>query len=203
MTQPGDFGTSPTLLSRLRHSPRDQTAWQDFVFRYGEMIHRWCQHWGLQKVDAEDVAQNVLLELSRQMSKFEYDPSGSFRGWLKTISYRAWCDFLSRRRDVASGDSNVLQILHSVEARDDLLEQLEEEWNRELLEEAMKLVRQRVQSHTWEAFRLMTQENLSGQEVADRLAMKVGAVWVAKSKVQRMLQEEIRRLDVLEQPVGS
>jgi RNA polymerase sigma factor (sigma-70 family) len=200
MVSGADHGTSPTLLSRLRRAPQDQCAWQDFVGRYGGMVARWCRQWGLQNADAEDVSQNVLLELSRQMSRFRYDPSGSFRGWLKTISYRAWCDFLDRRRVVGTGDSNVLQVLHSVEARQDFLKRFEEEWDRELLEEAMKAVQQRVQSHTWEAFRLMTQEDLSGQEVAQRLGMKVGAVWVAKSKVQRMLHEEIRRLDTLDEP---
>jgi RNA polymerase sigma-70 factor (ECF subfamily) len=204
MAEAADLHTNPTLLSKLRRAPRDQLAWQDFVARYSPLVQEWCRHWGLQRADADDVLQNVLLELSRQMSRFEYDPSGSFRGWLKTVTYRAWCDFLERRRrDVGSGDSVVLQLLHSVEARDNFLKQFEEEWDRELLAEAMQAVHRRVQAHTWEAFRLMTHENLSGPEVAARLGMKVGAVWVAKSKVQRMLLEEIRRLDVLPQPAGE
>jgi RNA polymerase sigma-70 factor (ECF subfamily) len=36
----------------------------------------------LQESDAQDVAQAVLLELSRSMATFVYDPSRSFRGWL-------------------------------------------------------------------------------------------------------------------------
>ena len=198
-----EFLTSPTLLGRLRQNPNDQTAWKDFLHRYGLLVKRWCQHWGLQPADAEDVTQNVLVELSQQMSKFAYDPNGRFRSWLKTIAYRAWCDFLShrgKRQDQASGDSKVLELLHSQEACDDFLNQLEEEWKRELLEEAMRLVQQRVQSHTWEAFRLLAKENLSGQEVADQLGMKVGAVWVARSKVQKMIQEEVRNQEQLEEP---
>ncbi len=41
----------------------------------------------------------------------------------------------------------------------------------------------------------MTREGLSGAEVAERLGMKVGAVWVAKSKVQKMLQDTVQRLE--------
>jgi RNA polymerase sigma-70 factor (ECF subfamily) len=37
-------------------------------------------------------------------------------------------------------------------------------------------------------------EELSGAEVADRLDMKVGSVFVARSKVQRMIQEEFKKL---------
>jgi RNA polymerase sigma factor (sigma-70 family) len=201
MVERSQQDTSPSLFELLRQDPRNQSAWTTFADRYGRLIHHWCTRWGLQQDDAEDVTQNVLLQVSRQMGRFEYDPNGSFRAWLKTVAYRAWCDFLSqrsRRNDHGSGDSAVLQMLNSVEARDGFLEQLEEEWNRELLEEAMRRVRARVRPPTWEAFRLMTQEDLSGQETATKLGMNVGTVWVAKSKVQKMLYEEIQKLDRME-----
>ncbi len=44
----------------------------------------------------------------------------------------------------------------------------------------------------------MSQKGLSGQEVAEKLDMKAGAVWVAKSKVQKLIAEEIRQLENLE-----
>ena len=72
---------------------------------------------------------------------------------------------------------------------------IEREGDRELLEKAMALVRLRVKPHTWEAFRLMAFEGVSGAEVAERLGMKVGTVFVARSKVQRMLQEEMQKLE--------
>ena len=202
MAHQPDASTSRTLLGRLRLEPRDQAAWSDFVQRYGRMVSGWCRHWGLDTQDADDVTQNVLLQLSRQMKRFEYDGDGSFRGWLKTVAYRAWCDFLeqrTRRNDKASGDTAVMQFLNSIAARDEFLQQMEAEWQRELLHEAMCRVRPRVQAHTWEAFRLMTQEKMAGQQVADQLGMKVGAVWVAKSKVQKMLHREIQLLQELEE----
>lgn len=201
MTQGNEFDTRPSFLERLRSDPQSQSAWSSFVERYGRLIHAWCARWGLQSNDSEDVTQNVLLQVSRQMNRFEYDPGGSFRGWLKTVAYRAWVDFLEQRRKreaQASGDSAVLKMLNSVEAREEFLNQVEEEWNRELLEQAMQRVRGRVRPHTWEAFRLMTQEGLSGAKIAEKLEMNVGTVWVAKSKVQKMIYEEIQRLDSVE-----
>ncbi len=206
MVDEANFQTSPTLLGRLRRSPNDESAWRDFVGRYKKLILRWCGQWGLQSADAEDLTQNVLLQLSRQMDRFEYDPMKRFRSWLKTVSYRAWCDFLEQRRrqeDAASGDSQVMELLNSQEAYDDLLKKLEDEWQLELLEEAMRLVQQRAQPQTWEVFRLLTQEKLSGAEVAQKLDMKVGAVWVARSRVQKMIQEEIRALEDLDQVIQS
>ena len=56
-------------------------------------------------------------------------------------------------------------------------------------------VRLRVKPHTWEAFRLLAYEGLSGAEVAARLGMKIGAVFVAKSNVRKLIEEEIELLD--------
>jgi RNA polymerase sigma-70 factor (ECF subfamily) len=188
--------TSPTLLGRLAHVPTDQAAWGEFAERYGRKIYGWCRFWRLQEADAEDVTQEVLAKLAQKMRGFAYDPSGSFRGWLKTVVHHAWRDFLDsrQRRAAGSGDTQVLELLQTVQARDHLVEQLDEEFDRELLDEAMTRVRVRVQPHTWEAFRLLALDGLSGAEAASRLGMKVATVFVAKSKVQKMLQEEVRRL---------
>ena len=56
-------------------------------------------------------------------------------------------------------------------------------------------VRLRVEPRTWDAFQLLAIEGRSGAEVAQRLQMKVATVFVARSKVQRMLREEVSRLD--------
>lgn len=191
MTPGGDSQTSTSLLRRLRSDPADQSAWGEFVDRYGRMIYRWCRRWGLQEADAEDVTQNVLLELARQMRSFRYDPHGSFRAWLRTIAYRGWCHFAERRQHKTATD----ELLHSQAVREDFIAALERESDRELLEKAMAIVRLRVRPHTWEAFRLTALEEHSGAEVAARLGMNVGAVFVARSKVQKMLQAEVRRLD--------
>ena len=93
-----DSSTRLSLLGRLRLTPTDQEAWGEFVERYGRQVYAWCRQWGLQEADAEDVTQNVLADLARQMRTFEYHPSGRFRSWLRTIAHRAWCDLLDSRR---------------------------------------------------------------------------------------------------------
>ena len=80
--------TSASLLNRLRRDPNDQSAWNEFVNRYGPRIHAWCRHWNLQEADAQDVTQIVLLQLAAKMRTFVYDPSRSFRAWLKTQGNR-------------------------------------------------------------------------------------------------------------------
>jgi RNA polymerase sigma-70 factor (ECF subfamily) len=192
-----DEATSTTLLSRLRHAPADQAAWEEFVERYSPRIYSWCRHWNLQEADAQDVTQDVLLRLADKMRTFAYDPSGSFRGWLRTLAHHAWYDFIKKREQAAigSGDSGLLDRLNAIEARTDLLKRLDEQFDRELLDEAQDRVRQRVKPHIWEAFRLLALEGWSGARAAAQLQIKVSAVFVARSKVQRLLQEELHKLE--------
>jgi len=195
-SDPSAASTSETLLNRVR-SPLDQEAWNEFVERYGRRIYGWCRQWRLQEADAEDVTQDVLLRLARKMRRFTYDPSRSFRGWLWMLTHHAWSDFLEDRKrpGAGSGDGEVTRALEQVEARDDLTRWLDEEFTRALFEEASARVRLRVQPHTWEAFRLTAVEGKSGAEAAALLGMQVATVFVARSKVQKMLQDEVRRLD--------
>lgn len=188
--------TDTTLLARLSQTPSNESAWDEFVDRYGRMIYQWCRRRGLQEADAEDVTQNVLLALARQMREFVYDPSKSFRGWLKTIARRTWARFLADRQRRESGATSVdLDRICTDEARDDFLGRLEAEGEAELLELAGKAVRLRVDPRTWEAFRLLTEEGISGAETAHLLNMNAAAAYVARGRVLRMIQAEVRRLD--------
>jgi RNA polymerase sigma factor (sigma-70 family) len=189
--------TSPTLLGKLRQDPSDQAAWARFVEHYGPQIYGWCRRWNLQDADAQDVSQNVLVRLSEKLRTFTYDPARSFRAWLKTLTHHAWSDFVtnSRKAGAGSGDTDVLALLETVEAREDLVRRLEEAFDRELLGQAMLRVQARVAAHTWEAFRLTALEGLSGAQAAERLGLKVANVFVAKSEVQKMLREETRELE--------
>jgi len=190
--------TSVTLLARLQQAPADQAAWGEFVRRYGPQVYGWCRRWRLQEADAQDVTQAVLTRLADKMRTFAYDPARSFRAYLKTLARYAWCDFLeaSKQPGLGSGGSGVLELLATVEAGDDLVQGLNEPFDQELLAQAQDRVRQRVEPHTWEAFRLTALEVRSGADAAAQLGIKVATVYKAKSKVQKMLHDEIARLEL-------
>jgi len=189
--------TSVTLLGRLRADPKDQAAWSDFVARYGPKILVWCRGWGLQESDAQDVTQNVLMKLNSLMASFVYDPSGCFRAWLKTLTHHAWRDLVAEhlRSCPATVGGRMVELLANLQAGDDLVEQLEEEFRREVIDRAMERVRPRVAPKTWDAFRLTALEGCSGATAAARLDMKITRVYGAKSEVTRRIQEEVGRLE--------
>jgi RNA polymerase sigma-70 factor (ECF subfamily) len=55
-------------------------------------------------------------------------------------------------------------------------------------------VQLRVSRVTWQAFHLLAVEGKSGADVAAELQMKIAAVYMAKSRVQKMLRDEVQKL---------
>ena len=138
-----------------------------------------------------------MVAMAKQMREFEYDSSKYFRSWLKTIAHRAWVDFLkSRKRAVSgSGSDEVHNKLYSVETKDDFVAKIMQECEKGLLEEAMIVVRRKVNDHTWKAFQMTAIDRVPASETADQLGMAITAVYKAKSRIQRLLKEEIQEID--------
>jgi RNA polymerase sigma-70 factor (ECF subfamily) len=105
----------------------------------------------------------------------------------------AWSDAIAGR--YRGSDSRIIQRLESLEARADLKRRFDETFDRELMEMAIARVQRRVTPPTWEAFRLTALEGLSGAEASQRLTSTVASVFVSKHRVQKLLKEEIRRLE--------
>ena len=145
------------------------------------------------------MTQAVLAKLAARLRRFAYDPSQRFRGWLRTVVRNACRDCMADRRHsiggISPGGTGRADPILTAEARDDLARRLEAEFDRELLEEAERRVRQRAEPQTWEAYRLTAIEGLSGAEAAARLGMKVAAVFVSRSHVMKHLRSEVRGLE--------
>jgi RNA polymerase sigma-70 factor (ECF subfamily) len=200
MVQSSDTSTSVTLLLRVRQLD-DREAWDSFVARYAPQVYAWSRRHNLQESDAADVTQEVLSKLVRAMQTFAYDASrGSFRGWLKTATQNAVRDLVAdwRRQGRGAGDTQAVRALAEIcddGASAELEQRVTEQYERELLQEAESRVQSRVQPNTWQAYRLVTAEQNSAQSTAASLQMPVSEVYVAKSRVIKMLREEVARLD--------
>jgi RNA polymerase sigma factor (sigma-70 family) len=187
------LSTRASLLIRLQGNTPDQAAWDQFVNMYGRQIMLWCRRWKLQEADAQDVTQIVLLELAKYLPNFDYDPTRSFRSYLRTVTEHAWSKFISQQqRSVrGSGGTMALDLLQTVAARDDLAKRMADAYDQEMLQIAMDEVRGRVEKHTWDAFQLTAQEQLPAEIVARQLGIRIGTVYRARSVVQNMLRETL------------
>lgn len=193
MAKSPEKDTSLTLMMRVQQNPADPGAWDEFVKRYQPLIRAWCVKWGAQASDVDDLAQQVLLKLLTAMKSYRPDPKASFRGWLKAVTHNAWRD-LARRPKAGQAIAGLDIIADSSDALADLEKAMTQAAERELLDLAMSRVKERVKPSTWEAFRLTSIENLSGADAAKKLDMAVSAVFVAKHRVIKLLEEEVRKL---------
>lgn len=190
--------TCQILVNRLGSGIHDAEAWNRFVSVYGPHIFAWCRGYGLQEADANDVAQDVLLKICRTIPRFEYDPTRTFRGWLRTVVHSAWCDWTAeRRRGLREGlqQSGLSGVLEETPARQDLLQRLEAAFDQELLQLAQQRIRQRVEPRTWQIFEWLALEQRPLEELARQLDMRPGSVQAARYKVQKMLRDEIALLE--------
>jgi RNA polymerase sigma factor (sigma-70 family) len=80
-----DKKTKLTLLERLRQGT-DALVWQEFSDRYWRLIFAFARNRGCSEHTAEEIVQEVMVEVFRHRDTFCYDPArGRFRDWLGTV----------------------------------------------------------------------------------------------------------------------
>ena len=77
---------------------------------------------------------------------------------------------------------------------DELAAEIDAEADQEVLREAEARVQLRVAVETWEAYRMTTVDGVKPSEVSKRIGMKTSEVYVAKSRVIKLLKEEVARI---------
>lgn len=97
--------TSLTLLDQLR-APNADAAWTKFERLYAPLLASWARRHGFHETDAADLAQEVLVKLTKQLPAYERQPGGSFRGWLYRITANTARDLRRNRatRALPTGD---------------------------------------------------------------------------------------------------
>jgi RNA polymerase sigma-70 factor (ECF subfamily) len=135
-----------------------------------------------------------MRSVAGAIRKFDYDPQrGKFRTWLLTVTRSKLNNFFAKqqRQPLGAGPSTLANLVDAREMADDL----EEHWNRQYYERlfdwAADKVRPEIDKSTWQAFWETAMERRPGEEVAARLSMSVGAVYVAKSRTLARLKEII------------
>jgi RNA polymerase sigma-70 factor (ECF subfamily) len=94
-----DGSTSPTLLREVSNW-QDHPAWVTFRGRYDPLLRRWYRGYGLDEDSVDEVCQRIWIELADRMRTFQYDPKGTFRGWLRRVCDSRVIDFLRQRHAI-------------------------------------------------------------------------------------------------------
>jgi RNA polymerase sigma-70 factor (ECF subfamily) len=178
------------LLDRAR-DPSDASSWRKLTDLYSPLVRRWVRPYVAQPADADDVLQDVLTLLVRELPHFEHNGRpGAFRAWLKTLTVNRlrvhW-----RTRLPASGREDVLERLHQLEdPGSDLSRAWDEEHDRHVAQTLLESIRLEFQPATWNAFEATVRDGRPTAAVAAELGLSENAVLIAKSRVLKRLREK-------------
>ncbi len=186
--------TSASLLSRLR-TGTDQHAWERLDKLYRPLICRWVLRDPDLRDDADDVAQEVMAVLVREMPGFQRQRLGSFRRWLREVTYHQVQAFRRkhRRGPQAVGAARADDPLAEFADPNSKLSRLwDQEHDRHVLRRLMELLDSESQFEpaTLRAFRMVVFEDTKPADAAAALGLSVNAVLLAKSRVLKRLRQE-------------
>mgnify|MGYP000405348946 CR=1 FL=1 len=95
--------TRASLILRLPNAA-DAAAWDEFVLVYGPLVFRVARRQGLQPTDADDLVQEVLSAVAKQVGDWLQRPDrGRFRAWLLRIARNIAVNLLTRKPFGATG----------------------------------------------------------------------------------------------------
>src|SRR5262245_9496651 len=189
--------TSLSLLEQLRTAPND-AAWRRLVGLYTPLIHGWLRRHGVAVADADDLTQDVMAVLVRELPQSRHaGRRGAFRSWLRTVTVHRARDFWRRRqaRPAATGASDFLKVLDQLADPESALSRVwDQEHDRHIARRLLELLEPEFEPNTWRAFRRVVLDGVKAADAAAELGGSVNAGLLAKSRVLRRLRQEMEGL---------
>ena len=186
--------TSTGLLRAARDCANDD-AWRRLVSLYEPLLHGWLRRQGVQHADADDLVEDTLATVARQLPTFQHNGHvGAFRSWLRGILVNRLRTFrrAQRVRSVCHADTDLLHRLADVLADpgSDLACQWDDDHDRFIARRMLERIEPEFQAKTWRAFCRVALDGADPDLVAAELDLSLASVYAAKSRVLKRLQQE-------------
>lgn len=186
-----DSSISSSLLYRAQQS--DDMAWTKLNQLYFPLIHQWIRTAGVAAADADDIAQQVLFQVHRNIQNFSRDgESGSFTGWVWTTTKFKIRDHFNEQNQEpkATGGSMAAELIHQMGQNEKEIFD-EASATVRLTRQLLEMIKAEFQSNTWDAFWRTAVEGERAADVAGDMGLTIQAVYKAKSRVLRRVREEL------------
>jgi RNA polymerase sigma factor (sigma-70 family) len=192
--------TRPSLLGRLGNWD-DQQSWEEFRALYSGLIRRTALRAGLSEFEAQDIEQETLLRVAKNIR--EFDPAGgNFKGWLlNQVRWRIGDHFRAqgpeekhRHHIPRRAEDDQTATEERVADPANLDKVWEEEWQKTLLERAVTRVCRRANPKHAQIFDLCLLRGQSASQVARALEVSLMTVYLVKTRLGRELKQEVDRL---------
>ena len=184
--------TSLSLLDRLKRAEADPTEWRRVQDIYLPLIRSWVSRVPGVGDEANDLSQEVLLVLIRELPTFDRRRDGAFRAWLRQITVNRLGTFWKgRRRRPLAGDEETDHLLSQLEdPNGEQTKQWDRDHDRHVSQKLLAIVQPDFEDKTWQAFTRFALDGLSAAQVAEELGLSEGAVLQAKFRILKRLREE-------------
>jgi RNA polymerase sigma factor (sigma-70 family) len=196
------LATHASLLERL-NDLGDQDSWQMFYATYRKLIFSFALRHGLTPMEAEEVVQETVITVARNLPKFRYDPKRcSFKTWLFNLTVWRIRDQLRKRRPElasahrsADGQDRTATVERVPGPEGEQLTALwEQEWKQDLMDRALDRMRSSLDEKQFQIFDLYALRGWPAHEVARSLGVSVARVYLNKHRVGKLLAAEVERL---------
>ncbi|MBX3744937.1 MAG: sigma-70 family RNA polymerase sigma factor [Verrucomicrobiae bacterium] len=194
--------TRRSLLTRLKDW-EDRDGWKEFFDTYWRLIYGVALKAGLRETEAEEVVQETVVAVAKQMPTFRYNAAGSFKAWLLQITRRRIVDQFRKRQpwdqnagSVAEDDTSRTPAAERVAVEELNLEPVwDSEWRKNLMEAALARVKARITPRHYQIFDLYVLKEWPVREVTRTLHVNAAQVYLAKHRVSGLVRKELRRLE--------
>ncbi len=197
----GFLKTRASLLVRLKDRD-DQESWRQFFQTYWKLIYSVALKAGLLAVEAEEVVQETVISVSKNLPQFRYDPQRcSFKTWLQTLTRKRIADQFRKRKpalytEAAWPSQESWQVEEIPDPSGSGLEDVwNEEWRRHLILTALERIKARSNLRDHQMFYLHVIKEQSVAQVAAALAVHPARVYLAKHRISNALKKEIKALE--------
>lgn len=196
------LATHASLLERLKDL-EDQDSWQQFYTTYRKLIFSFALKHGLSGTEAEEVVQETVITVARNLPEFRYDPARcSFKTWLFNLTlWRVRDQIRKRQPECASihrrpGETDRTGTVERIPGPEGerFAELWEAEWKKDLFERALDKVRAQVDEKQFQIFDLYGLQGWPAAKVARSLGVSVARVYVTKHRIAALLNKEAQRL---------
>jgi RNA polymerase sigma-70 factor (ECF subfamily) len=163
----------------------DSTAFESLVLRYYRQIYQLMFHFVKRPQDAEDLVQEAFLESYRCLKNFKGD--SKFYTWLYRIASNLAMNHVRRRRQAVSLE-DMLEMPPSTHSSSPYKEIESTEFN-QIFQEILLSVSEEKKL----VFVLREMHELSYQEIADVVGIKIGTVMSRLSRAREEIREELKK----------
>jgi RNA polymerase sigma factor (sigma-70 family) len=194
--------TRRSLLSRLKREG-DNDSWQELFDTYWKLVYSVCLRAGLKNEEAQEVVQETFVSLSKSLGNFKYDRNRcTFRTWLCRIVQHRIINFIRDNRRWREGrqpnstphdeTDTALRIPDEREWDDHIWD---EEWERNLLYQALKRVKEKVDPIQYQMFDLYVMKERPVSTITKMLGVNRARIYLTKHRVSKMVEAEARQLE--------